>query len=261
MARSQSHEVKPLATKLPTVSYVAERSSVRLKDMPAVLRPREEMDRRGVDAVSDDALLAVILGSGSAGMNVLDVARGLLLRYGSLTGMAGREAREFESVKGIGYVRARVIAAAMEIGRRLSRERMPARCSVKSPEDVVLLLGDAVKSAEHEMFWILLLDTKNNLKAEPFCVSKGILDASLAHPRELFKQAILWSAASVIMAHNHPSGDPAPSSEDIRITRQIVEAGRILDIKVLDHVVIGKAIVSGERDFISLREDGIVDFP
>ncbi|OGV69716.1 MAG: hypothetical protein A2283_17180 [Lentisphaerae bacterium RIFOXYA12_FULL_48_11] len=228
--------------------------------MPAQLRPREEIERRGISHVSDDVLLAVILRSGVRGRSVVELSRYLLTRYGSLTGIASTSIDELSQQRGIGKVKGQVLLAAFELAKRFAEERAPRRLRVRTPEDAAGLLREKVKSLDHEVFWVLLLDSKNYLKGCPVEVTKGLLDASLVHPREVFREAIRGATAAVVLVHNHPSGDPAPSAEDLRITKQLVEAGRIVDIKVLDHIVLGKSTENGSKDFVSLRESGAVEF-
>jgi len=218
------------------------------------------MERLGAANVGDDVLLAIILRSGTRGVNVQDLARGLLQRYGSFGAMAECSADEIAKIKGMGKVKAQVLEAALEIAKRLSEESTPERCQVKTPEDAARLLRQEVRGMDRENFWVLLLDTKNRLRKKPVNVSKGVLDASLVHPREVFKAAVTSATAAVVLVHNHPSGDPAPSAEDVRITRQLVEAGRVMDMKVLDHVILGAKTPGRETDYVSMREEGILEF-
>ena len=241
--------------------YAIPETSRTIKEMPMRLRPREEMDRLGAEHVADAVLLAVLLRSGTRGMNVMRLASDLLEAHGSLTALAAVGMDELcETTHGLGRVKARELKAALEIGRRLFEERIPDGAQVRTPEDAVSLLKARAHAMEREVFWVLRLDTKNRLKGRPDDVTRGLLDASLVHPREVFREAIRTASAAVILAHNHPSGDPTPSAEDIRITRQLVEAGRVVDIRVLDHVVIGREAPGREKDFVSMREDGIVSF-
>lgn len=244
------------------MDYVIEHESWQVRDIPERLRPREEMHRIGVGNVSEDVLLSVVLRSGAHGRNVVELARQLLRDYGSLTSMAKSTVDELSSsrYKGLGRVKAQVLLAALELGRRMYEEGTPVKRVIKTPEDVARILGDRVRTLETEIFWVLRLDAKNNLKGEPVDVTKGLLDASLVHPREVFREAIRSATAGVVLVHNHPSGDPSPSADDIRITKQMVEAGRIVDIKVLDHVILGSPLSSGGSRYVSLREDGIVKF-
>jgi len=240
--------------------YTVAETSWRVRDMPERLRPREEMDRVGVEHVSDDVLLAIILRSGVKGTSVVELARGLLKKYGSLTKLAGASVEELARIKGLGRVKAQVLKASLELGRRMNEELAPKRNYVRTPEDAARVLRDDAKPLDREVFWVLLLDAKNGLRSKPNVVTKGLLDASLVHPREVFIEAIKTGAAAVVLVHNHPSGDDTPSAEDIRITKQLVEAGRIVGIKVLDHVILGKAQAAGEKDYFSVRESGTVSF-
>jgi DNA repair protein RadC len=242
------------------VAYVIESGALRVRDMPERLRPREEMARLGVRNVGDDVLLAVILRSGMQGKNVLTLARQLLEEFGSLTALAMASEDELMRVGGMGDVKAKTLQAALDIGRRLTQEAAPPRVRVVTPEDAARLLREEVRALDREVFWVLVMDAKNRLKGRPVDVTQGLLDASLVHPREVFQEAIRSGAAAVVLVHNHPSGDATPSAEDVRVTRQLIEAGRIVDIKVLDHVILGKPPADGGKDFLSMREQGIVPF-
>lgn len=250
MARRRSQNSDPLQ----------DRASYRVRDLPSRQRPREEMDRLGAEHVSDHVLLAIVLRSGVKGTNVADLARDLLNKYGSLTELAKATCDELAGIRGMGRVKAQVLAATLELARRLTEESIPDTYSVRSPLDVVLLLRESTRTLEEEVFWALLLDSKNRLKMPPQTITKGLLDASLVHPREVFRTAIKSSSAALILAHNHPSGDSTPSAEDIRITKQLVDAGRIVDIRVLDHVIVGSKSTEKGDGFLSMRESGIVDF-
>ena len=217
------------------------------------------MQRMGAAHVPDDVLLAVILRSGVPNFNVTELARGLLRDYGSLTRLAESTVEELAALKGMGPVKAQVLSAALELGRRLHQESTPPRTRIRTPEDVRRLLSSETRTLSAEVFWVLHLDAKNYLKGPCRDVSRGLLDASLVHPREVFRDAIRSAAAAVIVAHNHPSGDPTPSAEDIRITRQLIAAGKIIDIKVLDHIILG-ADGEGGGGCVSLREAGLASF-
>jgi DNA repair protein RadC len=218
------------------------------------------MARLGAEHVSDHVLLAIVLRSGVQGTNVADLARDLLNRYGSLTDLARTTSEELASIRGMGKVKAQVLKATLELAKRLTEESIPDTYTLRSPLDVALLLREKTRTLEKEVFWALLLDAKNCLKVPPQTITKGLLDASLVHPREVFRAAIKSSSAALILAHNHPSGDSTPSAEDLRITKQLVEAGRIVDIKVLDHVIIGARSSEKGDGFLSMREAGIIDF-
>jgi DNA repair protein RadC len=240
--------------------YPVQPSRSTVRDMPERMRPREELERRGVGYVADDVLVAVILRSGIRGMNVRDLARELLQRYGSLTALASASVEELSRMPGMGRVKAQVLLAALEIGRRLNEERFTTTPPVRTPYDAACLLQADARTLDKEVFWVLHLDAKNRLKGRPAVITSGLLDASLVHPREVFRDAVRSATAAVVLAHNHPSGDPAPSPDDVRVTKQLVDAGRTLDIRVLDHIVVGRPGEDGQVRFVSMREDGIAVF-
>ena len=188
-------------------------------------------------------MLAILLRTGRKGESALDLARRLLSRFGSLHSVAAQSVDSLVG-EGIGAVRAATLVAAFELGRRVGATDRMTRPVLASPEDVVAAVGSRLRDLQHEEFWVLLLNSSNRLEAE-VRVTSGTLNASLAHPRECFSHAVLRKAASVIFVHNHPSGNPTPSAEDISLTRQLAEAGRILGIPVHDHVIIaGKTFMS-----------------
>lgn len=254
---SQAAQPPPETVRDPSAPY-------RVCDMPVRLRPREAVERLGVEGVPDQVLLAILLRSGAKGMNVVDLAERLLRIYGSLTALSRASVEELtanRNLRGLGKVKAQMLKAALELARRVADERRDERGSVvRSPEDAAAILRETAKALEHERFWTLPLDAKNRLKWGVEEISRGILDSSLVHPREVFKRAIQWGCAAVVLVHNHPSGDPTPSAEDVRITRQLVQAGQVIGIKVLDHIVLGRPSAERVRDFVSLREAGVVEF-
>ena len=225
------------------------------------MRPREEIQRRGLTAVSDATLIAVLLRVGCRGRNVIEVAESLLREHGSLTALARVPLDALAREPGMGKVKAMTLKAALELGRRLTEEAVSEQEEpVTSPDRVAARLREEARRLDREKFWVLLLDVKNRLMKRPVEVFTGSLDTCPVHPREIFKEAVAVGCASVILAHNHPSGDPTPSSEDIRLTRQMVEAGRVLGIPVLDHVVIGCRSQNGASDFRSIRESRLISF-
>ena len=240
--------------------YAVVRPVFRICDMPTQLRPREEFERLGAAHVSDAVLLSLILRTGSTGLNVVEVAQRLLAKFGSLTALARASVKELQSVESVGPVKAQMIKAAMELAQRLSRESVGENPLITTPEQAATVLRERARILQHEVFWALMLDTKNRLIGEPQQISEGTLNSSLVHPRELFKRALQHACAAIILAHNHPSGDPAPSAEDIKVTKQLVSAGEVMGIKVLDHIVIGHRRHTTASDFISLREAGLVRF-
>lgn len=243
--------------------YDVEPALNRIRDLPANMRPREIVALQGVAHVPDEILIALLIRLGVRGMNAVELARGLLKRYGSLTAMARAPESELAAIRGMGSVKATILRAAFELGQRLNREAAPPGTFIRSPADVAALLAGPARTLSAETFWTLLLDTRNRLQNAPLEITRGILDASLVHPREVFREAIQSNAAACILAHNHPSGDTQPSREDLRITRQLVEAGRIMNIRILDHVIVGRP-GSGEPPedggYLSLREAGLVSF-
>lgn len=242
------------------VGEEGETYSIRAKDLPVALQPREKFDRLGAENLSEADLLALLLRTGTTGTNVVELAEELLVQYGSLSALSRSSLAELQAIRGIGREKAKILKSAMEIGRRLVHENVGENPRVASPEEAAAVLRERARGLDREVFWVLLLDIKTRLMRPPSEVSRGILNSSLVHPREVFKPAIQHSAASVILAHNHPSGDPSPSAEDIRITKKLVEAGRMIEIKVLDHIIIGRRMREGSDDFFSLREGGLIDF-
>jgi DNA repair protein RadC len=222
-----------------------------INQWPKTEQPRERFYHHGGEALADAELLAIQLGSGSRGRTAVDVAREMLTEYGSLASLSGRGVAELARIKGVGRAKAVRLAAAFELTRRL-RARVPtARTNLGSPAQVYEAFGPLMEELKREVFRVALLDAQNGLLRD-LVVSEGTLSASLVHPREVFKPAILESAASVILLHNHPSGDPTPSREDIRLTRQLVECARLLDLRIHDHVIIGRG------QFASLAERGVI---
>ena len=214
-------------------------------------RPRERLYWNGAAALADVELLALQLGSGTRGRTAGDVAREMLAAYGSLADVASREASELARVRGVGPAKAARLVAAFELTRRLRGRQPGERLRLASPAEVYAAYGPLMEDLKHEVFRVVLLDAQNRLLRDRV-VSEGTLSASLVHPREVFKPAIVESAAAVILLHNHPSGDPTPSREDVRLTRQLVECARLLDLRIHDHVIIGQG------RFASLAEQGVV---
>lgn len=232
----------------------------RIKDIPEEQRPRETFARHGADQVSDRVLLAILVRNGVPGHSAVDIADELLNRFGSLPALAREPVEEIARLPGLGKVKAQIIKAALELARRLPSAAAPERMEVRTPGDAANLIRRVASVHEVEEFWVILLDTKYRLRRPPISISKGILDACLVHPREVFKEAVRACAAAVVLVHNHPSGDSTPSSQDIKITRQIIEAGRVMDIDVLDHVIVGAPGRGAADGFTSLRESGMVSF-
>ena len=214
-------------------------------------RPRERLYWNGPTALADVELLALQLGSGTRGRTAVDVAREMLAAYGSLADVASREPSELARLRGVGPAKAARLVAAFELTRRLRGRQPGERLRLASPAEVYAAYAPLMEDLNHEVFRVALLDAQNRLLRDRV-ISEGTLSASLVHPREVFKPAIVESAASVILLHNHPSGDPTPSREDVRLTRQLAECARLLDLRIHDHVIIGQG------RFVSLAEQGLI---
>lgn len=228
------------------------RKSFTIHDLPISERPRERLLKLGSEALSSQEILALILGRGIAGESVMVTAQRLLSEFGSLKGIANATISELSEVKGIGVAKAAQIKASFELSRRIEESSLYEKRGkmVKTPEDAVNLVKGRLKGKKKEHFLVLLLDTRNQLIATSR-VSIGSLDTNIVHPREVFKEAISASASSCIFAHNHPSGDPTPSEDDIELTKRLVKTGEIVGIDVLDHIIVT------DKDFISLKEGGL----
>lgn len=218
---------------------------------PAGDRPRERLRSQGLTALADAELLALQLGSGAPGQSAVEVAREMLATYGSLAEIGAREVSELARQRGVGPAKAARLAAAFEMTRRLRARPLGARVILGAPAAVFAAFRPLMEDLKREVFRVALLDAKNGLLRD--CViSEGTASASFVHPREVFKPAIVESAASVILLHNHPSGDPTPSREDVRLTRQLVECARLLDLRLHDHVIVGRG------RFVSFAEQGMI---
>jgi DNA repair protein RadC len=201
--------------------------------------------------LSDAELLAIILRVGNAAESAVALAERILAEVGGLRYLYDRSEEELSAVKGIGQAKIAQIKSALELGRRLNSLNPEQRPRITSPQDAANLMMSRLRFEEQEHFVVLLLNTKNEVLRET-TVSVGTLDMSVAHPREVFRDAIRRSSAGILLAHNHPSGDPQPSPEDVQLTRQLAEAGKLLGIEVVDHVIIG------DGRFVSLREKGLL---
>jgi DNA repair protein RadC len=210
-----------------------------IREWPAEDRPRERFLTKGPEALSDAECLALLLGSGTPGQTAVEQAQALLATFGSLGEVAGREAQELAWITGLGIAKAVRLGAASELARRLRARPNGGRIRLSSPEEVAGYFGPLLEDKRKEIFRVALLDSQNGLLRD-VRVSEGSLTASIVHPREVFRSAILEAAAHMILVHNHPSGDPTPSKEDVHLTRQLVEGARLLGLRVHDHVIIGQ---------------------
>jgi len=221
-----------------------------IKDLPLDERPPERLVRAGEGALSTTELLAIILRTGMGGESVLDMAARLVSRYGGLPGLARASFAELQAEKGLGPAKTAQLKAALELGRRMLLASPDNRPVVRSPADVAQLMIAEMAHLEQEHFRALYLDTRNRLLGIE-TVYVGSLNASHIRVSEVFREAVKRNCAAIIVVHNHPSGDPTPSPEDVEVTRHLVEAGSLLDIEVLDHLIIG------QQRFVSLRERGL----
>jgi DNA repair protein RadC len=231
------------------------RNELLMRHLPSSERPRERLARYGPEQLSNTELLAIIWRTGAAGRDresALDVASRALSRFGGLPGLARATPSELTSLPGIGPVKAAEVRAALELGRRLLALDPEERPEVHSPRDVYHLVGSEMAHLEREHLRVVLLNTKGRVVAVRE-IYRGTLNASTVRVAELFREAIRENAASLIVVHNHPSGDPSPSPEDVRITADAVGAGRLLDIEVLDHLVVGRP-GPGREGYVSLKE-------
>ncbi|TGB04168.1 RadC family protein [Halobacillus salinus] len=220
-----------------------------MKDVPKEERPRERLLEIGPSHLSNQELLAILIGSGTRQESVTDLAQRVLIHFEGLLLLKGATIEELTSIRGIGAAKAVQILAAIEMGRRMQQMKPVERYMIRSPEDGADFVMEEMRDLKQEHFICLFLNTKNQVLHRQ-TVFIGSLNASIVHPREVFKEAVKRSAASIICAHNHPSGDPSPSQEDIQVTRRLQECGKMIGIEVLDHLVIG------DRKFVSLKEKG-----
>jgi len=219
-------------------------------DMPRQERPRERLQRLGPDALSSQELLALIIGRGVAKRSVLDIAHELMRKFGSVHSMSRATIEELSAIKGIGTAKAAQIKAAFELAKRQDLEKDIPLYTVNNPQTLVKAIRASIQDKAKEHFKLVILNTRNRVTGI-IPISVGTLNASLVHPREVFKEAIRGSAASVILVHNHPSDDLEPSEEDIKLTRRMVEAGNIMGIEVLDHIIITR------KNYLSLKSRGL----
>jgi DNA repair protein RadC len=227
----------------------------RLKDQPAGERPRERLIECGPQALSSAELVAILVRTGLHGFNALDIGKQLVCKFGSLGAMARASVDDLQSVRGIGQDKAVTLVAAFTLATKIAEELQRESPVLDNPEAIAGLLREQNRTKNVETFQILMLNTRRRLiRVEQ--VSQGLLDTILVHPREVFQSAIAARAAAIVLVHNHPSGDPTPSDADIKVTRDLIRAGQLLKIEVLDHVILGRATVDRPKDYSSLRELG-----
>jgi DNA repair protein RadC len=229
---------------------VREAYHLTIKELPADERPREKLRLRGATSLSTAELLAIILSTGLKGETVIEVAQRLLVDHDGLNGLARSDFETLCSIRGLGEAKASKLQASLELARRLSASQPQDRPQIKSPEDVFLLIGSEMALLEQEQLRVLLLDTKNRV-IRTVIVYQGSVNSAQIRVAELFRDAIRANAPSIVLVHNHPSGDPEPSRADAHVTAEACRAGELLGIEIIDHVVIG------DSRFCSLRREGM----
>lgn len=222
---------------------------VRMRDVPKEERPRERLIKYGENHLSNQELLAILIGSGTRRESVMDLSNRVLVHFEGLKLLSEATIEQLTSIKGIGKAKGIAILAAIELGKRIRQYKPEESYTVRSPEDGADYIMEEMRNLNQEHLVVLFLNTKNQIIHRQ-TIFIGSLNASIVHPREIFREALKRSAASIICAHNHPSGDPTPSQEDIHVTRRLAEAGKIMGIELLDHLVIGN------NSFVSLKEKG-----
>lgn len=229
--------------------------ALRIKELPSAERPRERLIAEGAEALSSIHLLAILLRTGTKGHSALDVAAEVINRHRTLDALSRATLEDLCTIKGVGRDKAVTLVAALTLARRMARETRAESPVLDSPDLIANLLREEVRPLQVEKFFAVLLNTRRRLiRVEP--VSQGTLDSVLVHPRDVFKPAIVSNASALVLVHNHPSGDPTPSEADVKVTRDIVRAGQLLRIDVLDHVILGKSTAERSQDYLSLRELG-----
>lgn len=224
---------------------------MKIKDIDIQDRPREKMQKYGASSLSIEELLAILINTGTKEMSAIGVARKIIEKTNGVKGLSDITFPELCEIKGIGYAKATRIYAALELSKMVSKAKGISNFRLNSPESVADLFMEELRYLKKEIVKLLLLGTKGQIVGD-VVLSEGSLNLSVVHPREVFKEAIIRSANSIILIHNHPSGDPNPSKEDIDITKKIKSSGEILGIQLLDHIIIG------DGEYFSLREKGYI---
>ena len=230
-------------------------TSTKLKDQPVTERPRERLAALGADALSNAELIAILLRTGLKGMNAVEIGRHLMQKFGTLQALALASAGDLQKIKGIGRDKAVTLVAAFALARKMATDLRTESPLLEAPEAIVELMREDNRLRAVETFQVILLNTRRRLIRVEI-VSQGTLDTILVHPREVFKAAIAANAAALVLVHNHPSGDPSPSEADIKVTRDLIRAGQLMKIEVLDHIIMGRATPERPKDYASLRELG-----
>jgi DNA repair protein RadC len=229
--------------------------TLKIREMPQDERPREKLVAHGAAALTNPELIAILLRTGVAGANAIEVARQLLKQYGSLAGLSRCTVDELSKIRGVGFAKGVQLVAAFGLGQRLAHETL-SKQKLDSPELIYDLVGAEMRMLHKESLRVILLDTKYRL-LQTEEISVGSINESIAHPRDVFRRAIISSAYAVIVVHNHPSGDPSPSQADHSLTRRLSEAAELLQIRLLDHIIIG-APAEGRTAYFSFKEAGVL---
>ena len=230
-------------------------ASIRIKDLPDSERPRERLVEKGADALKNSELIAILLRTGLKGVSAIQVAEQLLQKFGTLDNLSRAGLPDLRQIKGVGRDKAIALKSAFTLARRMAAELREEGPTLDNPDIIADLLREENRAYEVEHFQVLLLNTRRKL-IRVDQVSQGTLDTILVHPREVFKSAVAASASAIVLVHNHPSGDPTPSEADIKVTRDLIRAGQVLKIEVLDHIILGRPSKERSRDYVSLRELG-----
>src|SRR5476651_1034216 len=231
-------------------------TAISMRELPPAERPRERLLNQGANALKTAELLAILLRTGTSGRPVLDLAEFLLTHFGSLEALSRAPVDELARIKGIGQAKAIGLKAAFALAARLARTEAESR-PVDTPEDVARLLGEEMRLLDHESVRVVCLNTQNKVLAVEE-VTRGTLNESLFHPREAFRPALARQAHAVILVHNHPSGDPRPSPADVAVTRRMKQAGEVLQIDLLDHVILGAPRAGVEKNYFSFKNEGLL---
>ena len=231
--------------------------STRIKDLPSRERPRERLAELGPDALSDAELIAILLRTGLQGKSAVDVGAELVHQFRTLSALSQATLGELQTIKGIGRDKAIALQSAFTLARRMAAEIHDAAPKLDTPGSVADFLREECRPYEVEHFYAIFVNTRRRLIRKVH-LTNGTLDAAIVHPRDVFRHAVAANASAVILVHNHPSGDPTPSKADITVTRDLVRAGQLLKIEVLDHVILGQRSTDRERDYFSLKEHGYI---
>ena len=229
--------------------------SVRIKDLPLRERPRERLMSVGAESLDNTDLIAILLRTGLKGRSAIHVSEQLIRSFGSLQSLARASVEELRKVPGVGPDKAVTLKAAFTLAQRMAREIQFESPLLDTPDRIADVLREEARMREVEHFQVVLLNTRRKL-IRVVDITQGTLDSVLIHPREVFRAAVEHQASALVLAHNHPSGDPNPSEADIKVTRDLIRAGNILKIEVLDHIIMGQSTQGRTRDYVSLREMG-----